>query len=378
MTEASSVQTLAVADKTFAEFGMERLGALCDELGTESARCELLELFQSFLRPWGTRRVGTVPSYASNVADDQAPFEFAIALSNGPPELQVYVDPQGEPPNARSNARTARELLAVVARERGVSLAQFEALEGLFLPDDPGPPFGLWLGASWMAGRDTLLKVYLNPHARGSAASPDLMREAMARLGLQQAWRTVENALSLRDGRDEIGIAALDLGASGPTRLKVYIRHHRVSVPEILPVATLTGEFTASEVSLFYSLLSEQQGPFLEKPIATVFAFREPGSAVPLAATLAFPIGKYVENDEIARRRIARCLNAFGLSHDQYERAVRALAIRPLAARAGIHAHVTLRRLASGARVGVYFASEAYGNTQWLGDVVQKRVRGPQ
>ena len=378
MTNASMVENGAVADKTFAEFGAERLAALCNELGTESARNELVELFRSFVRPWGTRRIGTVPSYASNVADDRAPFEFAIAISNGPPELQLYVDPQGEPPNARSNARTARELLEVVARERGISLAQFEALESLFLPDDPGPPFGLWLGASWMAGRDTLLKVYLNPHARGSAATPELMREAMARLGMQQAWRTVESALSLRDGRDEIGIAALDLGGSGPARIKIYVRHHRVSVPQILPIATLTGEFTASDVSLFYSLLSEQQGPFLEKPIATVFAFREPGSAAPAAATLEFPIGKYVENDEIARRRIGRCLKAFGLAHDQYDRAIHALAIRPLAARAGIHAHVTLRRLASGARVGVYFASEAYGNMRWPGDAAQKGIRGAQ
>jgi DMATS type aromatic prenyltransferase len=310
------------------------------------------------------------------VADDRAPFEFAIAISNGPPELQVYVDPQGEPPTPRSNARTARELLSVVARERGISLAQFEALEGLFLPDDPGPPFGLWLGASCMAGRDTLLKVYLNPHARGSAATPELMREAMARLGLQRAWRTVESSLSLRDGRDEIGIAALDLAASGPARLKIYVRHHRVSVPEILPVATLTGEFTASDVSRFYLLLSEHQGPFLEKPIATVFAFREPGSTVPAGAALEFPIGKYVESDEIARGRIGRCLSAFGLARDQYDRAIHALAIRPLAARAGIHAHVTLRRLASGARIGVYFASEAYGNMHW--PAAAARMRGSQ
>src|SRR6185295_1084092 len=120
VTNASMVENRAVADKTFAEFGAERLGALCNELGTESARRELLGLFRLFVRSWGTRRIGTATSYASNVSDDQAPFEFAIAVSNGPPELQVYVDPQGEPPNARTNARAARELLALVARERGI------------------------------------------------------------------------------------------------------------------------------------------------------------------------------------------------------------------------------------------------------------------
>jgi DMATS type aromatic prenyltransferase len=358
----SSSEGAAVAHRSFAEFGAERLAALCEGLGARSASRELVDLFRLLVHPWGAHRIGTVPRYLSNVADDQAPFEFAVAISKGPPEIQVYVDPQGEPPTPGANLAAARGLLELVATKFGVSLERFRAIESLFLPQDPEPPFALWIGGSWTPERDLLLKIYLNPQVRGRASARELIAEAMQLLGLERAWRAVERTLSLRDGRDELGIVALDLGPSGSTRLKLYIRHHRASVPLILPIAQLTGEFEARDVETFYASLSGNLGPFLDKPIATVFAFREAGSVAPEAVSLEFPIGRYVENDEVARARIQRCLRAFGLATDAYERALHALAIRPLAARAGIHAHVTLRRLSSGPRVGVYFASEAYGD----------------
>ena len=365
MNQVSALSAAALAGKTFVEFGAERLSALGEGVGTLPATSELVALFRRLLRPWGARRIGTVPSYVSNVADDQAPFEFALGISKGAPEIQAYVDPQGDPPTPRSNSSAARALLEAVASERGLSLERFRAIENLFLPEEPGPPFGLWLGASWTPGRDILLKLYLNQQVRGRAASPELVAAAMERLGLERAWRVVEGALSLREGRDELAIVALDLAPSGPTRMKVYIRHHRASVPLILPVTQLTGDFRPQDVSTFYSSLSGYEGPFLDKPIATVFAFREPGSAAPEAVALEFPIGKYVRDDEVARLRIQQCLRSFELPTDAYNRAIHALAVRPLAARAGIHAHVTLRMLSSGPRLGLYFASEAYGNMRW-------------
>ncbi len=365
MTGLSPVEGTAVAHKTLADFGAERLANLCEGLGVGAASRQLVELFRALVYPWGSHRIGTVPRYRSNVADDQAPFEFAIAISKGPPEIQAYVDPQGDPPTLSSNQHAARELLATVSERFNVSLERFRAIEGLFLPEDPQPPFSLWLGVSWQPGRNILPKIYLNPQVRGSAEGPELMAEAMERLGLRAAWRSVEQVLSLRDGRDEIGIVALDLEPAGPTRLKIYIRHHRVSVPEVLPVMELTGEFAPRDITTFYSSLSGSQGPFLKKPIASVFAFRDSGSTRPAAVSLEFPIGKYVENDEVARHRVGRCLRTFGLATDAYERAIHAFAIRPPAARAGIHAHVTLRRLTSGPRVGIYFASQAYGDMSW-------------
>jgi hypothetical protein len=53
-------------------------------------------------------------------------------------------------------------------------------------------------------------------------------------------------------------------------------------------------------------------------------------------------------------------LTSFGLETDAYERALHAFSTRPLHLRAGIHAHVTLRRVVGGPRLAVYFASEAY------------------
>jgi hypothetical protein len=80
----------------------------------------------------------------------------------------------------------------------------------------------------------------------------------------------------------------------------------------------------------------------------------------PSSVTLEFPIGSYVGSDEVARQRIAGCMTRFGLSPQPYEAAVQAFATRPLAQRAGMHAHVTLRRQANRPRLAVYLASEAY------------------
>jgi DMATS type aromatic prenyltransferase len=350
----------AIEERTFVDFGTERLVALCGSLGVDSDARSLVGAFERLVHGWGQRRIGKSPAFRSDVADDGAPFEFSIALSSGPPEIQVYVDPQADPPTAASNLTAARGSLEVVARELGAPLDRLRELEDLFLPPEPGPPFGLWIGVSWAPGRGVRLKVYLNPHVRGREHGRHLVSEAMRRLGFDRAWNDVGEVLSLNDGRDEVGIVSLDLSQSANDRIKLYVRHHRATIERIGRVARLTGEHSPSDVAAFYGALAGNPGPFSKKPAATVFAFADRASHHPYSAALEFPIGAYVETDEVARQRIGNCLSIFGLSPEAYEAAIRAFATRPLDARAGIHAHVTLRRVAGGPRIAVYFASEAY------------------
>jgi DMATS type aromatic prenyltransferase len=349
-----------IAERTFVDFGTERLVALCRSLGVGSEARSFTRAFELLIHPWGQRRIGESPAFRSEVADDGAPFEFSIALSSGPPEIQVYVDPQADPPTAASNLTTARASLEVIARELGAPLDRLRELEDLFLPVEPGPPFGLWIGASWASGREVRLKAYLNPHVRGRERGHQLVSEAMRRLGFERAWNDVKAVLSLNDGRDEVGIISLDLSRSIAERIKLYVRHQLATVDSIGRVTRLTGEHSPSDVAAFYDALAGNPGPFSKKPAATVFAFADPASGHPCSAALEFPIGAYVETDEEARQRIGNCLSTFGLSPEPYERTIRAFATRPLDARAGIHAHVTLRRVAKGPRIAVYYASEAY------------------
>lgn len=357
----------AIEERTFVDFGTERLVALCGSFGAGSEARGFLRAFELLVHPWGQRRIGKSPAFRSEVADDGAPFEFSIALSSGHPELQVYVDPQADPPAAASNLKAARARLEVVARELRAPLDRLHQLEDLFLPAEPGPPFGLWLGASWAAGREVRLKIYLNPHVRGRERGGHLVSEAMRRLGFERAWSDAKEMLSLNDGRDEVGIISLDLSRSSADRIKLYVRHYGATSDSIGRVARLTGEHSPSDVAAFYGALAGNTGPFTRKPAATVFAFADPASGRPCSAALEFPIGAYVETDEVARQRIGICLSAFGHSPEPYEAAIRAFATRPLDARAGIHAHVTLRRVAGAPRIAVYFASEAYARGTAVG-----------
>ena len=352
-----------IARKKFVEYGTERLVALCDAIGGrgDGQPDPLVGVFQRLVRPWGGRRVGARPKYRSSIADDGAPFEFAIAISHGTPEVQVYVEAQGDLPTLRSNMAAGRVLLEDVASDLGAPLDRLRQVESIFFPDDPHPPFTVWIGASCTAGRLRLLKIYLNPQVRGADLGLDLVAEAMARLGFARAWTTVRQHLSSGgDRRDEAGIVSLDLSNAEDARVKVYLRHHQATVTDLDAIARLARSYHPGDAATFYAAAAEHEGPYRGKPALTELAFVDPDAAWPASVTLEFPVGSHVATDEIASQRIVRCLAAFGLPSPPYLQAIRAFATRPLERGPGIHAHVTMTRAASGPRVGVYLASEAY------------------
>jgi DMATS type aromatic prenyltransferase len=350
-----------IARRTFCDFGAERLGALISALDVESESNALMRVFMRLLRRWGERQVNERPAFLSDIADDHAPFEFSVAFSEQTPEVQVYVEAQGAPPTLSSNMLAGRELCEAVATELGAPLGRLRLLGDIFFPAAPRAPFSIWIGASWAAGREIKLKVYLNPQVRGQTLAAELVRESCARLGFEKQWATLHDRLFSGAGhRCELGIVSLDLVQGEQARFKVYVRHHAANFADIGRVASVARDYDASASERFYRTLAESGGPYLSRPVQTEFAFVGPDQARPSAVTLEFPIGSYVANDEIARERISRCLSAFGLQPSAYERAVRAFATRALAERSGLHAHVTLRHIENKPRIAVYFASEAY------------------
>lgn len=348
-----------ISRKTLAEFGCERLSALCEAVGTSSS--EACGLFQHMTRPWGKRPVGVRPTYRSHVADDEAPFEFAIALSEGPPEVQFYIDALGDPPDLQSNMQAGRALIEEMAHQLDAPLDRLRAVQDLFFPTRPVGSFTSWMGVSCTLGRAPQLKVYLNPQVRGSQMALNVTTEALQRLGVGKPWSRVQDALvSTPDRFDELGIVSLDLSSATEARVKVYVRHHAARISDLEAFASNSCEHCLSDVKEFYMALAGGDGPFLRKPVITEMAFSGASTDGPSSVTLEFPIGSYVPSDEVARHRIADCMSKLGLSTALYERAIQAFAMRPLEQRAGMHAHVTLRRLASRPRIGVYLASEAY------------------
>jgi DMATS type aromatic prenyltransferase len=360
----------SIADSTLLSFGSERLRGLCQSIGNQehadgnreyADAGEFLALFKRMVQPWGERTIGHTPRYPSNISDDEAPYEFCVAFSDGPPEVQVYVEPQGTPPSLRSNMAASKQLLGTLAREQSASLERLHGIDRLFFPEQPVGAFTLWIGASWQTGRRPRLKVYLNPQVRGAAAAPQLMANAMQSLGFGRAWRALSQAFARGPvRRDEVSIVCLDLLGFEQPRVKVYVRHHAATVSDINEIARIALDHQPRDLHAFYLAVAESEGPFLNKPALTEFAFVDPEAARPTSVTLEFPIGTYVASDEIACARIRRCMTSFGISPDTYERVVRAFATRPLASSSGVHAHVTFRRLSGKPRIAVYLTSEAY------------------
>jgi DMATS type aromatic prenyltransferase len=357
--KSSHVTREEISRKTLAEFGRERLSALCEAAGAPSR--DVCQLFTRMIMPWGERRIGKIPSYRSNIADDEAPFEFSMAFSGGAPEVQFYVEAMGEPPDLLSNMPAGRALLNAVAHDLSAPLERLKVIEDLFFPTQPRGAFTSWTGVSCASGRPPRLKVYLNPQVNGLGAALGVTAEAMRRLGLGVPWAKVHGALVSSGQRfDEISILSLDLSDAEDARAKVYVRHHGAGVRDLQAFASTAAEYHPDDVRAFYTALADGEGPFLRKPPITEMTFTTTSLSGPSLVTLEFPIGSYVGSDEVARHRIAGCMTGFGLSSELYEAAVQAFATRPLPQRAGMHAHVTLRRQADRPRLAVYLASEAY------------------
>ena len=341
---------------------MEQLHALLSTLGVERQAEDFVDVFRELLGTWGAERIGQRPTCPSYIADDEAPYEFCVAFSAmSPPEVQVYVEPQGSPPSLRTNMAAGRALLERVALRLDASLERLRQVEGLLFPVTPQAPFTIWIGLSWTAGQDLRLKVYLNPQVRGAALAFDVVAEALKCFGFAEAWSHARRAL-LPDGerRDEPTIISLDLSRVAEPRVKVYFRHHGASLADLDALASITTDFHAGDGERFYSALALTDGPYLLKPALTELAFVAPAEARPRSITFEFPLGSYVENDEVACERIKLCMESFEVPSHGYERAVRAFARRPLRDDRGMHAHVTLRRAHGRPRIAVYFASEAY------------------
>lgn len=336
---------------------MARLATLSTALGIAPDAHPLLDVLRQLGRSWGERRVGRAPAYFSNISDDGAPFELCAAFSHGSPELQVYAEPQGDPPALGSNMAAGLATLRTVAAELAVPLERWSALGSLFFPRNPGPPFTLWLGASFSPARGLLLKAYVNPLVAGREAASGLVAEAMKRLGFEHAWGAAAEAIAAYGARAELGILCLDLTEA--CRLKAYVRLHGATLRELDAFGRVARDYRAGDAALFYSTLAGSEGPFLRKPPLVELAVVDGDSTAPSGVTFEFPLGSYVASDEEACRRVKDCMTAFELDAGGYARAVRAFALRPLAEVSGMHAHVTLRRV-GGPRVAVYLTSQGY------------------
>jgi DMATS type aromatic prenyltransferase len=359
--------------KTFADAATQTLRDLWSAVHRGSCPEEVRSLLSAMLTPWGSAPVTSSPSWPSDIGSDHSPFEFSVALTPGAPEIRLVVEAQGTRPTFSATADAGLRLNDAMAR-RGADLRRFNRVRSLFLPEARNARFALWHAVALTTG-PLRVKAYLNPQIRGVGQAARVVKQALDKLDMSAAWSTIASAAPARALRgEEIKYVALDLEESEAARVKVYLYIRDITAEELERLAALRPQYVRGEVTEFCRAITGTTGPYDSHPPCIYLAFTG-NDPVPSAVTVQIPICYYVRNDRIARDRIRAYLRLRGVDSGVYDRALEAVATRPLNAKSGLHTYVSLRTGASPPRVTTYFAAELYGVHAGSKGVPQRAVR---
>lgn len=355
---------------TYQDIARSQLRGLTQALGLSRDADRHEEVRARLFDGWGDADVPQKPPYLSAIGDDHSPFEYSIALGPDASELRLLFEAQAGEASLCANRAAALSFNERLA-PYGATLARFERIRDLFLPENPDGPFTLWHAVTFGSGQPEF-KIYLNPFARGPAHAWAIVTEALTRLGLGNAVRTLKNAANRGGVLDQPNYFSLDLSRRSTARVKVYLRHPDATAAELERTFSHAARHRAGDVTEFCHSMIGHAGPFSSKPATSCFSFVE-GSDEPLAATLHLPVAHYLDNDASIRRRVMAYLEAHRLPADTYDGALAAMASRPLDQTRGLQSYASYRRETTGIRVTVYLSPELF--RQPRGVVAHSRLR---
>ncbi|MER7002646.1 tryptophan dimethylallyltransferase family protein [Dactylosporangium sp. NPDC000555] len=338
-----------------------QLTRLCDvvELDPDAP----VDLLRDLLGPVGSRRLSDPPAWPSDVADDHTPVEFSIAYNEGePPSLRILGEAMGSPPGVLTNLSAAHEFLRTQAHRFGLSTSRFDRVQDLFATEHSQAEFSQWWSLVFRSDRRPELKVYFNPEVSGAQRAPELVAEALRRLGLGTAYQAMLDH-AVRPGElgqgDRLTFFALDLHDGPHSRVKLYLTHHDAEVSDVVRAAGVVDGVDVAALAEFCAVAGGGPGPFGGRPL--VGSYTLTGDAdTPVGYSLYVPIRSYVHDDEEARDRVVALLARHGFDSSAFDRALAAVTQRPLRAGVGLIAHVSLRLGPPRPGVTVYLSSEAY------------------
>jgi hypothetical protein len=351
------------AAESLGTLGQARLRALCEALGLDAARQRAaVSLFRSISEPWAQDRLGAEPPFPNDITDDGTPFEFSVGFESETPELRLLFESQlaGQTPSTWSSWEAGLKLQRELRQSSMIDTTRFEQVGPLFAPaanhDGCSLRFALWHAAVLRGAAPPLFKAYVNPEVQGIASAPGLVSEAFRRLNMSACADFVRGRLA-NDTR--ILYFSLDLEASQEARVKVYLSADRADSVEALVQGSANCQPHVARNWL--QTLAPGTEQFAERPVLVCFAFS--GNDATPKATVHVPIRCCVPSDEVALRRTERLLPE--RSARQLERALRAVAARPLAESKGVLTYVSLRALpgADQVRVTTYLGPCAYTPT---------------
>lgn len=340
----------------------DQLRALCDAIGM--APRGPLGTVEDLLAPIGGHPLTEPALWPTDVSDDHTPVEFSVACDVGkPPALRVLGESVAAQPSRRTNLGAALKLVDVLGGRFNLALDRFRQLRQVFLDREPQHDFAMWFSLVHRLASVPQVKVYFNPDTQGEHRGPHLVAEALRRLHLKGAYQTLL-AHAIRPGQlnkgDRFSFFAVDLHSRPDSRVKVYVSHHDVDVAHIMRASTAVPGADDTLIRDFLEI-TRCTGPLAGRPLLSGYTFVQGDTDRPSSYSLYLPIRDYVTDDEEARELVLAVFERFGLDMQLADRAIAAVARRPLRDGVGLIAHLSLRLTPAGvAGVTIYLSSEAY------------------
>lgn len=303
----------------------------------------------------------------SFLSDDHTPVEFSLSfLPGAAPTLRVLLEPGCGAGSLAENGRIGLGVIRAMARRWGFAADKLDLVQDLFFPRDPQGLLALWCALELRSGGVPRMKVYLNPGASGAEHAAETVRAALERLGYRQAFATLPAA-------DGYPFFALDLGDWESPRVKVYLRHSNLAVPDAGGLSRMQYGPAAETVEDFVQLAAgyddrARSGPGACSdprlgglPVLTCHSFTETESSLPSGFTVHIPVRDYVRHDGEAHTRAVAALAQHGMDPAPLTQSLAALTPRRLQDGAGLIAYLALaHEKGRSPRVTAYISSEAY------------------
>ncbi|GAA1867097.1 tryptophan dimethylallyltransferase family protein [Asanoa iriomotensis] len=317
-------------------------------------------LLADLLGPAGARPLDRAPAWPSGIADDHTPVEFSLAFHAGtPPTLRILAEAPADVLTPAAHLAAGHAFVRAQADRLTLSLAAFDRVRHLFMPNDPRAAFTLW--HSLVFARRPELKVYFNPEIRGTDRATELVQEGLGLLGLAASYPALVDRMRDRAlaGVDRLAFFALDLHDGPHARVKLYLAHHDATADDMVHAAAAVKDVDPGELREFCRIAGDGVDVFAGLPLIGSYTFTA-GATYPVGYSLYVPIRGYVTDDGEAYERVAAVLRRYRFDISYLDQALAAVTSRRLRDGVGLLAHVSLRLGPPRPGVTVYLSAEAY------------------
>ncbi|RKT87519.1 aromatic prenyltransferase, DMATS type [Saccharopolyspora antimicrobica] len=349
-------------DTTLGELAKRQLKNLCDVLGIDKTSPP--QLLGELLGPVAARPLSEPPLWPSGVADDATPLEFSVQFEDsGARHLRIHLERLAGRPSPAANLQAAKDLTAELADRYDLAVERLHAVQDIFTSDDPQSWFSWAFSLIFDEAGNPSFKLYFNTDMHGAGAAQQVVSDAFERLGMTSASELVSTYALRREGKDLPTFFAIDLDRSAQARVKLYFRQLDARPADAEHAAAAVPGVDRNTIREFCATLAPGVERFCGRPLMSSYSFLEGDPEKPSNYSLYLPIRDYVPHDAVARERAAEHLRHHGFDLAALDDSLGALTDRPLDARAGLLAHVSLRLTQDRLGTSLYFSSEAYGGT---------------